>query len=122
MRLLIVGSTLCGMVLLSSCATTSVEHHHTRGSIVALDSADEAHVCLGEKEVKPGDRLNVYESVCKSEFSDVGRRSSFKLTTCERIARGEVEVVENSGNHFSKAKAHSGLKLKEGLILEKKIN
>lgn len=122
MKSVVIASLFSGMFLLSSCATISGKHHHTRGSVVALDSEEEAHVCLGEKEIKPGDRLSVYESVCKSEISDDGPRVAIRRTTCERIARGEVEVVENSGSHFSKVRALSGLKLKEGFILEKKIN
>lgn len=110
-----------GLTVLSACATTSGGHSHVRGSVVTLDSSQEGHVCLGRSEVAPGEKMNVFESVCKTELVD-GENKPRSKTVCQKIARGDVEVVEQLSEHFAKVRSLGDLKLKEGFIIEKKIN
>jgi len=104
-----------GIALSMGCA-----HSHTRGTVVLSDAGKEAHVCIGEKEVKPGDILNVYESVCKRVPSSSPRGPQYK-TACQRVSRGHAEV-ESSDEHYSRVKALRNLNLKEGQIVEKAEN
>lgn len=107
-------------VVLGACATMS-GHGHTRGTVVLSDDGKEAHVCLGEKEVKVGDKVDVFEAVCKKEQVALIRSPRYQ-TKCERVARGQAEVVEVSDEHYSKVKAFGDLSLEEGQIVEKVKN
>lgn len=121
MKIKTMCTLLSASVFVSACATTSGEHSHIRGSVVTLDSPQEAHVCLGQTEIKPGDKLAVYESVCKSEM-DLGERKPIKKTTCDKVPRGQAEVTESLGEHFAKVRSLGDLKFKEGFIVEKTMN
>lgn len=93
-------------------------HTHTRGAIVAVDEGKEGHVCIESEEVKPGDKLVVYETVCKRVPSSSPRGPTHK-TTCEKVPRGTAEVTETSDQHYSKVRALDDLKFKEGQVVEK---
>lgn len=121
MKIKTMCTLLSATLFISACATTSVQHSHIRGSVVTLDSPQEAHVCLGQTEIKSGDKLNVYESVCRSEM-DLGGRKPIKKKICDKIPRGQAEVIESLGEHFAKVRSLDGLVFKEGFIVEKTIN
>ncbi len=113
----------CTMVLLiSGCASTS-KHEHTSGSIVALDSKTEAHVCLTSNSSTMGELVDVYEVVCVK--SKIENDSTLKMkatqsysTSCKRQKRGHARIVENSDKHFSKVRSEDSLELKEGYLIE----
>ena len=104
-------------LLLAACSSMP-SHKHSRGTVVTLDSPGEAHVCLGSSEVRTGDRLKVFKSACSRETRDGGDRPKSRVV-CEKNLVGEVEVIENNGEHFSKVKTVGDLTLEEGLIVEK---
>lgn len=78
----------------------------------------EAHVCLGEGEVKAGDRVVLFKSVCRggkggARSSDVGGG------ICTKTKLGEGVVERTLNNHFSVVKVDSGVQFEEGTIVEK---
>lgn len=113
---------LAAFLFLTACAGTP-KHEHTSGSIVALDSKMEAHVCLTSDSSILGELIDVYEVVCtkvKSEASSVGTRTGVPkyTTTCNKVKRGHARIVENTDKHFSKIRAEENLELKEGFLIE----
>lgn len=52
MKLRTLGAALGLAIALSGCA-----HGLMRGSVAMKANEDEAHVCMGDKEVKAGDRV-----------------------------------------------------------------
>lgn len=106
--------------LMNACATLS-GHDHARGTVVLSDDGKEAHVCLGNKEIKVGDKVEVFDAVCKKEQVAVIRSRRYQ-TKCEKIARGQAEVVDVADEHYSRVHALGDLLLKEGQIVERLQN
>lgn len=110
---------ICLTFLFSSCASMK-EHKHARGSIVALDSKTEAHVCMDSSEVKEGEKLSLFESVCVTKQKRMGKNGeAMDYTTCEKVSRGVAEVVKASDPHFIKIKALDNATFQEGFVVEK---
>jgi hypothetical protein len=86
-------------------------HQMMRGSVVMKVDEDEAHVCLGENEVKPGDKVTLYKSVC--EGAGKGRR-------CSKVKVGEGEILELVNEHYSLARFPNNVEFAEGYIVEKR--
>jgi hypothetical protein len=86
-------------------------HSLMRGSVVMKVDEDEAHVCLGENEVKSGDKLSLYKSQC----GGVG-----KARRCSKVKVGEGEIVELVNEHYSLARFSNGVEFAEGYIVEKR--
>lgn len=103
---------------LSGCANLQT-HEHARGSVVALDTNTEAHVCMNSSEVKQGEQLLLYKTVCITKKS--GGKFPTDQTTCDKVSKGFAEVTENSKPHFIKVKAMNDAVLEEGYIVEKQI-
>jgi len=109
---------LFALTFVSGCA-----HSHPRGSVVYKDSPKEGHICIGHDEVKPGDIVNVYKSVCTQREDLRGSRGGpITRTRCEKTLVGEGKIVEFSDQHFARMEALGDLNLEQGLIVEKKIN
>lgn len=103
-------------LVVSGCA-----HSHRQGSVVFLDSPEEGHVCLGEGEVSPGDKVNFYKSECVQEIHPTGGKLSSRMQTkCKKVEVGKGYVVNVSDDHFSRVKAEDGTKLATGYIVEKR--
>ena len=111
---------LAASFFMSACSTLS-GHDHARGTVVLSDDGKEAHVCLGNKEVKIGDKVEVFEAICKKEHVAVIRSPRYR-TKCEKVARGQAEVVDVSDEHYSRVHAFGDLLLKEGQIVERLQN
>lgn len=106
----------------TSCASTT-KHEHTSGSIVALDSKTEAHVCLTSSNSALGELIDVYEVICaktKNEASSLNLKTGVPkyTTTCNKIKKGHARIIENTDKHFSKIRAEENLELKEGFLIE----
>lgn len=119
---------LIGFIFTSGCAT-SQKHNHMSGSIVALDSKTEAHVCLTSTNSIIGDLVDVYEVVCSKEKNEpdlsgisVTKKQTTYSTTCKKIRRGHAKIVENMPDHFSKIISLGNLELKEGFIVETSLS
>ncbi len=88
---------------LSGCAHTMM-----RGSVAMKVSPQEAHVCLGDKEVRAGDRVGLFKNVCRG-----------KGAMCEKVRLGEGEVTKTLNDHYSVIKVQPGVAFEEGTIVEK---
>ena len=76
----------------------------------------EAHVCMGTDEVKPGDQVALYKSVCtplKGPDQDAATSGCKKV----KVGNGKVESILNE--HYSVVKVDSGVLFEEGTIVEK---
>lgn len=112
--LILLGAAFAG------CAST-VKHDHSRGSVVALDSDNSAHICMNAKAVQVGDQLSVFKIVCKKSKSPKNPkvRDVSDTTSCEKNAVGVVQVTELLDDHFIKVKPDSSFTLSEGMVVEK---
>lgn len=107
--------TISIAVMLAGCA-----HGVMRGTVAMKTSDSEAHVCLGDGEVKPGDRVTLFRSVC-SPKGPGSRPMSGKVAagTCERIEIGKGTVEQLLNKHYSLVKFDTGVSFEEGTFVEK---
>lgn len=80
---------------------------------------NDAHVSLGGDEVKVGDHVDLYRSVCPAPYAPRGGEPPGK---CVKEGKGHGEVVEIMSEHYSIVKFSNGVDFKEGDLLEKKIH
>lgn len=104
------------MIIFSLATLVGCAHSTMRGSVAMKINDEEAHVCMGDKEVKAGDRVALFRNVC------TGVRGGPKIGpsgTCEkkRIGAGTVERTLNE--HYSLVKVDKGVQFEEGAIVEK---
>jgi hypothetical protein len=105
------------LLVISSCAS----HSTMRGSVVMKMGPDSAHVCLGDNEVKAGDRVVAYKHNCSQ--GAVGHPnhnlSNVENTSCVREKLGSGTVVKTLNDHYSEVKFDSGVLFGEGTTVEK---
>lgn len=123
MKVFFISNSLFFLAALSLTGCASLQsHEHARGSVVALDSPTQAHVCMSSKEVQTGDQVSIFESVCTSKKKKSSKYSEeSQVTTCTKVLRGEGEITESADPHFVKVKALADLTFKEGYIVEKSL-
>lgn len=90
---------------------------------------DEAHVCMGDKEVKAGDRVVLFKNVCYRggrRVAEVYQRlrapvspPSASSAYCEKVRVGEGTVTRTFNEHYSLVKVDPGVPFEEGTIVEK---
>ncbi len=106
-------------ILLTGCASFQ-NHDHIRGNIVALDNAKEAHACMTSTEVRLGDKFDVFQTICIKKSNSSRINSEVEKTVCQKILKGQVEVIDNSSNeHFIKVRTIGDSTLSEGYVIEK---
>jgi hypothetical protein len=88
-----------------------------RGSVAMKVSDTEAHVCLGDQEVKVGDKVTAYQNVC-SKIANSSTRSE-NAVQCKKTKIGYGEVTGLINNHYSLVKFEDNVKFNEGTIVEK---
>lgn len=98
-----------GLILLNGCA-----HSIMRGTVAMKDDDREAHVCLGDKEVKVGDRVALFRNQCARGGGKVGAADP-----CHKVKIGEGEVIQTLNEHYSIVRVDSGVPFEEGTIIEK---
>lgn len=114
MKIKNVAVIFLGTLVLSSCA-----HHSTmRGSVAMKTGDDTAHVCLGDKEVKIGDKVFVYKNVCTNNNVDRTTKSHLNVT-CKKEKIGEGSILNVINEHYSEVKFDAGVPFTEGTIVEK---
>jgi hypothetical protein len=79
-----------------------------RGSVAMKISETEAHVGLGDQEVKVGDKIILFKHSC------IGGSSG-----CRRVKVGEGEIIRTLNHHYSVARINPGVSFEEGTIVEK---
>lgn len=96
------------LVMLAGCA-----HSMMRGSVAMKLSDTEAHVCMGDGEVKPGDKVLLFTNKCINRVGGAGGSCTKK-----QVGEGEIERVLNE--HYSVMRVPAGTDFGEGTIVEKK--
>lgn len=110
------------LMLLAATMATGCAHSTMRGSVAMKASDDEAHVCMGEKEVKEGDTVALFKNVCTSPKGGGGRgdRGGDGFGGCKKVRLGEGNVERVLNEHYSVVKVNPGVQFEEGNIVEKK--
>lgn len=104
--------TIITFISLAGCAT----HSTMRGSVAMKINENEAHVCLGNGEVKVGDKVNAFKNICTKELPQY-RNNGFPPCRKESIGSGIVTSLLNE--HYSVVKFDKGVDFNEGTIVEK---
>lgn len=97
-----------------SIALFGCAHGTMRGSVAMKITDEEAHVCMGNGEVKVGDRIALYKNICTG---GKGRTGDAGGCTKKFLGNGLVERTLNE--HYSVVKVDSGVQFEEGAIVEK---
>lgn len=113
------------VILVAVVSLTGCAHFIMRGSVVAKESDVEAQVCLGNNEVKPGDRVALFKTVCRDATSSIARtglqrfREASAPFACSKERIGGGTVIRALDEHMSIVKVDAGVQFKEGMIVEK---
>lgn len=99
------------MLFIFSCA----HHSIMRGSVAMKVSDREAHVCLGDDEVKVGDKVIAYYSDCQNAKAGDQRGS----TSCVKTKLGGGKVTRVLNDHYSVVEFDEGIEFNEGTFVEK---
>lgn len=105
------------VLTVASATLAGCAHGIMRGSVAMKTSENEAHVCLGNGEVKPGDRVQVFRNVCPGKGPNIRASSSGAFCRKEGIGLGTVAQVLNE--HYSVVKFDPGVPFEEGTLIEK---
>lgn len=92
---------------------TGCVHYIMRGTVVEKESDDEVQVCLGNREVKAGDRVTLFKIVCTGPIAvkpGVG--------VCSKDRIGEGVVTRTLSEHMSIVKVDPGVELKGSTVVE----
>lgn len=103
-------------------ALVGCAHSTMRGSVAMKGNDDEAHVCMGDNEVKAGDKVALYKNVCTGGKGGGGRAGERggDFGGCKKVALGEGVVERTLNEHYSVVKVNPGVQFEEGAIVEKK--
>lgn len=106
------------LILLAFAAlAVSCAHNTMRGGVAMKVSETEAHVCLGEGEVKEGDKVIAFYNDCQKEIA--GDKSGAYGTPCVKTKIGQGVVTKILNDHYSVVKFEDGVKFSEGTFVEK---
>lgn len=102
-------------VLLSSCS-----HAAMRGNVAMKVGDQLAHVCLGENEVKVGDRVAAIKNKCPTDGPTAQRGGNIAQSgLCSRVNIGEGAVIQLLNEHYSVVRFDPGVNFEEGTLVEK---
>lgn len=105
----VLGATL----VLAACGG----HAAMRGSVVMKVNDTQAHVCMGDKEVAMGDRVDLVRHECAT--SGGSARSGVSSDRCKRVVVGQGQVTQVLNEHYSIVDFPAGVPFKEGDSIEK---
>lgn len=112
--------TIYVLGLVSVLGLAGCAHSTMRGSVAMKGDDQEAHVCMGDKEVKAGDRVILYKNVCTPRGSGGARGDRGPIDVCKKVRLGEGEVLRTLNEHYSLVKVDPGVPFEEGTVVEKK--
>jgi len=107
--------SVVALLALVGCA-----HGTMRGSVAMKASDDEAHVCMGDNEVKAGDKVALYKNVCTGGKGRGRAGDAGDFGGCKKVALGDGVVERTLNEHYSVVKVSPGVQFEEGTIVEKK--
>jgi len=87
-----------------------------RGTVAMKVDNNTAHVCLGDNDVKIGDKIAFYKTKCTV-------RSGMEAdgTECKMLKLGQGSVVKILNTHYSTVKVDNAFNFEEGTLVEKKL-
>jgi hypothetical protein len=103
------------LLAISFFAFAGCAHNAMRGSVAMKTSEDEAHVCLGDNEVKAGDKVSLFKNVCTGK----GGKATEGGGVCEKKYLGDGEITQLLNQHYSVMKVAKGVTFDEGTIVER---
>lgn len=107
-------------ILLIANLVGCASHSTMRGSVAMKTSEDEAHVCMGDTEVRVGDKVKAFKSVCANENENSIRTSKSGIKTiCKKEQIGTGVVTSLINDHYSVVKFDNKFDFNEGTIVEK---
>lgn len=92
-------------------------HGTMRGSVAMKTSDQEAHVCLGNKEVKVGDKVVAFRNVCPTKGSP--RLGDGSAGVCRKEQLGEGTITKLLNEHYSVVQFGPNVSFDEGTFVEK---
>lgn len=96
------------------CAQALAKTPPNRAAVVMKVGDTEAHVCMGRGEVRPGDRVALFENICqlpKQPGKGIG-------PWCTKRKTGEGTVTRAINEHYSVIEVDPGSTFREGTIVE----
>lgn len=105
-------SAALALVGLFGCAT----HSGMRGTVAMKMNDKDAHVCMGNDEVKAGDKVALFKNECTGTNSG---REGGGSRSCKKVKLGEGEVTRTLNEHYSEVRVNDGVKFEEGTVVEK---
>lgn len=109
------GKLACVVVSALGLFACGGGHATMRGSVVMRVNATDAHVCLGNDEVRIGDRVDLVHHVCEP----LGGKAALASERCKPQLAGAGEVVEVLNTHYSVVRFPAGVTFSEGDTVEK---
>ena len=93
----------------------SCSHGMMRGTVAMKGDNQEAHVCMGENEVKAGDKVALFKNECVAK----GTRKGADAMSCKKVKIGLGVVERTLNEHYSVVRVDAGVKFEEGTVVEK---
>jgi len=106
----IFGLSTLALVSLFGCA-----HSTMRGTVAMKVSDNEAHVCMGDNEVKAGDKIALFKNECTGARG--GREGN--AGSCKKVKIGDGVVERTLNEHYSLVRVSPGVSFEEGTVVEK---
>lgn len=108
-------SILALAFIISSCAT----HSTMRGGVAMKVSDNQAHVCLGEGEVKEGDKVIAFYNDCQNrDLGGGSNRGGAYGSPCVKTKLGTGKITKVLNTHYSVVEFDEGVKFTEGTFVE----
>ncbi len=111
---------LFAVITLSLLATGCASHSTMRGSVAMKISDSEAHVCLGEGEVKAGDKVTAFYNDCQNREAGGSDKAGAYGIPCVKTKLGSGIVTKVLNSHYSVVEFDKGVKFTEGTFVEKR--
>lgn len=115
MKLMSLFAVTTVFAALSGCA-----HHQMMQGSVAMKAGDrEAHVCLGDNEVKVGDKVVAFRNDCKPRANFGVSERGGRGVVCKLEKLGEGKVISLMNDHYSTVEFEPGVTFEEGTVVRK---
>ena len=86
-----------------------------RGNVAMKISEKEAHICLGSKDLKPGDKIEFLFNDCTQN----GEKTPRVAGLCELVPLGRGVVIKTINSHYSAVKTDGSFSFSEGTLVQK---
>lgn len=91
-------------------------HKVMRGNVAMKVSDSQAHICMGDDEVKAGDQIIFMNNDCNQYDNNIEGLQGL----CKLLTLGKGTVVKTINSHYSLVKTDGSFTFKEGTMVQKK--